>query len=281
MAGLFDRLDRAWESPRANAVIGNVLVVAFVAALAVIELHRQGLFPGASRLGIPRNHFAAVHLALTLLLFVEVVGLVFALPRSVADSIGAQFELLSLILLRKAFAQVARFGEPIQWSPETLEPLLELLADAAGAIGIFVLLGFFTQAQRHRPITADDQERASFVLGKKLLALVLLAALLLLGGRELWSVAHSQQRHGFFEAFYLLLIFSDIFVVLLSYRYSHSFAVVFRNSAFTVATVMIRLALSAPPYYNVALGIGSAVLALVLTLAYNAFAPILRRAGHA
>ncbi|MBI2569163.1 MAG: hypothetical protein HYV63_19260, partial [Candidatus Schekmanbacteria bacterium] len=258
LAACFDRLERGWDSPRASAAIGNILVVAFVAALGAIELGRRGWFPGAAHLGIPTSHFAAVQLALTLLLFVEVVGLVFALPRSVADSIGVQFELLSLILLRKAFAQVGSFGEPIRWSPDMIEPLIELLADAGGAIVVFVVLGFYTRAQRHRSITADDQERASFVLSKKLLALSLLAAMVMLGARELWQAATSQPHHGFFAAFYLLLIFSDILVVLLSYRYSHSFAVVFRNSGFTVATVLIRLALSAPAYYNVALAVGSA-----------------------
>jgi hypothetical protein len=49
--------------------------------------------------------------------------------------------------------------------------------------------------------------------------------------------------------------------------------VVFRNSGLAVATVLLRIALSAPPFVNTALGIAAALLALTLTAAYNAFTP--------
>jgi hypothetical protein len=52
--------------------------------------------------------------------------------------------------------------------------------------------------------------------------------------------------------------------------------VVFRNSAFAVATILIRLTLSAPPFYNVMIGIVAASFSVGLTLAYNTFAPAIR-----
>jgi hypothetical protein len=72
-----------------------------------------------------------------------------------------------------------------------------------------------------------------------------------------------------------VLIFTDILVVLVSLRYSSEYRVVFRYSGFAAATVLIRLALTAPPYVNAALGFGAALFALGLTLAYNAFSPVL------
>ncbi len=77
----------------------------------------------------------------------------------------------------------------------------------------------------------------------------------------------------FFEPFYTLLIFADILVVLLSLRYSATYQVVFRNSGLAVATVLLRAALSAPPYLNAALGLAAALLALTLAAAYRAFGP--------
>jgi len=66
-----------------------------------------------------------------------------------------------------------------------------------------------------------------------------------------------------------------VLVVLVSLRYSSTYHVVFRNSGFAIATVLIRLALIAPAPINALLGVSSALFALGLTVAYNAFAPLL------
>ena len=73
-----------------------------------------------------------------------------------------------------------------------------------------------------------------------------------------------------------VLIFADVLMVLISLRYSTTYHIVFRNSGFAVATVLIRLALIAPAPVNALLGIASALFALGLTVAYNTFAPVIR-----
>lgn len=273
LGGIFDALESRWQGLRARRLLGTALVVSFVGALAVIEANRQGWLPPPLGPLLPTNHFAAVDLAFTLVLLIEVLGLVWALVRSVANSVGKQFELLALIFLRKAFLEFATFGEPIEWA-RISGAVLHMLADAAGALLIFVALGFYYRVQRHYPITTDDEEEASFVAGKKVVALLLLAAFVGMGGLSLWERATGGDPFPFFEAFYTVLIFSDILLVLLSFRYSSSFRVVFRNSGFAAATVMMRLALTAPPYVNVLLGVGAVLFALGLSLAYNAFSPV-------
>lgn len=278
---LFDALHDSWEDLQARRTLGSALVVTFVGALVVIELNRQGFVPPPLAEVLPTNHFAAVALAFTLLLIIEVLSLVWTLADSVANSVGKQFELLALILLRKAFLEFGNFGEPIVWT-EVSDSLLHLLADATGALLIFVVVGFYYRVQRHRPITSGSREERSFVASKKVVGLALMAAFVVMGvlhvGRELAGM----ETFPFFEAFYLVLIFADILIVLLSLRYSYSFRVLFRNSGFAISTVVIRLALTAPPYVNALLGVGAALFALGISLAYNAFAPIMtddERAG--
>ena len=60
-------------------------------------------------------------------------------------------------------------------------------------------------------------------------------------------------------------------LVLVSLRYSSSYEILFRNSGFAVATVVVRLALTAPPFFNVLLGVGAMVFAIGITFAYNGF----------
>jgi hypothetical protein len=208
-----------------------------------------------------------VELALYLLLAYEVVGLVLGIARSVSNAAGKQFEIFSLILLRHSFEEFAYIGEPVVWESARL-PVLRMLSDGFGALAIFVLLGFYYRAQRHPPLSDDARDRASFVAAKKLVALVLLAAFVWLGARAALS-----KGPGFFESFYTVLVLADVLLVFLSLRYSGAYHVVFRNSGLAVATVILRLGLSAPAFYNAALGIVAAVFALALTLAYGRLGP--------
>lgn len=264
----FDRLAFSWSSQRSLNRLGLSLVVAFLVALGVIEANRQGFLGPHLGAALPTRHFYAVDLAFSLLLVIEIVAMVFALGKSVADSLGKQFEVISLILLRQSFKGFIGFGEPIELAGGVAR-LGPMVADALGALGIFVVLGFYYRSQRHRPITADSHERKSFIREKKLVALALLLAFLWIAVYDaiLWGMG--VKTFDYFAACYTVLIFSDILIVLLSLRHSSTYRVLFRNSGFALATVFARLALTAPSYVNASLGLGAAGFALVLTWAYN------------
>jgi len=94
-------------------------------------------------------------------------------------------------------------------------------------------------------------------------------------GLQLFYMAYlwmSGQRHlNFVEVFYTILVFSDILLVLISLRYNSTYRIVFRNSGFAVATVMLRLALTAPLFVNVGLGVTAISMSIGLTFVYNNF----------
>jgi hypothetical protein len=270
LSGLFDALQHRWEGPRMQRAVGGLLVATFLAMLAVIELGRRGVFPAGLSRQLPTNHFFAVDIAFTLLLLFEAVALVFSLAESVAKSVGKQFEIYSLILVRYAFKGFTSFHEPLDWA-EVRHALPHMLVDAAGALAIFVLLGLFYRLQRHQAITPDAQEVASFVVSKKIVALVLLASFAAVGVVDVAKFVRGEPTIDFFEAVYTMLIFSDVLLVLLSLRYSSTYPVVFRNSGFAAATVLMRLALTAPPFVNAGVGVAACLLALGITAAYNAF----------
>ena len=267
-AALFDRLRAYWRSASHQRAAGTLIIVAFIGALAAIELRRRGWLPAGLAHVIPTSHFYAVDLAFTLVLFMEVIALVFGLAESVAMSVGTQFEIFSLILLRQTFKEFTAFDEPVVWT-QVRTSVFHMTSDAVGALLIFVLLGVFYRLQRHQPITSTE-DRAGFIEAKKAIALALLAAFVGIGLHDAWAWVQGR-GYPFFEAFYTVLIFSDLLVVLISLRYSSTFRVVFRNSGFAAATVFMRLALTAPPYFNAALGLLAAAFACALTLAYNAF----------
>ncbi len=273
LVALFDWLEERWDGPAALRVLSRALVVAFLGSIAAIELGRQGLLPAALARSLPRTHFRAVELAFYLLLSWEVVGLVFGIARSVSSAAGKQIEIFSLILLRSSFEAFSTLEWPLRWREES-DVVLKMLADAAGALAIFVVLGLYYRLLRHRPLAPDEGDRLGrFVRAKKVIALALLAAFAVIGLRSVASLVVRHEGGAFFEAFYTLLIFADVLVVLISLRYSSTYHAVFRNSGLTVATLLLRMALTAPPFLNALLGTAAALFALGLTAAYNAFAP--------
>jgi hypothetical protein len=273
-AAAFDRLEAFFYGARTRRAISAALVVAFAGSLLVIELARRGLLGQRLAAALPRSHFHAVELAFYLLLSWEVAGLVFAIAQSVSNAAGKQFEILSLILLRRSFEAFAGLDEPLRWE-QMRGAIGTMLSDAAGGFLMFVALGFYYSLQKHRPLSRDTGDRTSFVAAKKLIALALLAVLGAMALRSLWGLAVRLEAHPFFEDFYTVLIFADVLVVLISLRYSASYHVVFRNSGLAVATLLLRVALSTPPPWSGALGVAAVALGLALTLAYNRFAPVM------
>ncbi|SMF13035.1 hypothetical protein [Desulfovibrio gilichinskyi] len=265
----FDPLHTFWESEKTQRTVAGILVACFIAALIGIELGNRGLLPDFIAIKTPDNHYHAIGIAFTLVLFLEVIGLIFVLPCSFAKSVGKQFEILCLILIRSSFKELVNFPEPITLTGNMI-PLYQILSDGAGAFAVFVLLGIYYKIQRPTPNLSPDF-KFRYVASKKLVALLLLATFAGLGIYNLVCPLLGKHHFDFFSTFYTILIFSDILLVLISQRFLPSFHAVFRNSGFALVTLLIRLALAAPPFYNAILGVISAGFAVLLTLAYTTF----------
>ncbi len=263
---LFDPLHRFWDAPKTKRTLILIQIAAFLFGLAGIQCNRWGLLPESMAAVTPLNHFYAVKLAFTLVLIQEVVDLVFTLPCSVSKAAAKQFEILALILLRNSFKELTTFSEPIALG-DKIEMIYPILADGAGALLIFFGLGLFYRMYESRTGRKSGTALYRFVAAKKLVSLTLLAAFCGIALHVGISGLTGGEAAPFFTTFYTVLIFSDILLVLISYLHLPSFHIVFRNSGFAVATLLIRLALAADPFYNTLLGVCAMAFALSLALA--------------
>ncbi|MBI9081274.1 MAG: hypothetical protein JEY79_16225 [Pseudodesulfovibrio sp.] len=268
---LFDPLHHFWEKDTTQRAVAGTLIVVFTLALATIEMKRQGWISGGMAEMIPTSHYMAINLAFTLVLILEVISLIFTLPCSISKAVGKQFEILALILLRSAFKALADFPEPITITGHEKE-LWILMADGGGAVMIFALLGVYTLLRRQLDETIKGGPTLfKFVAAKKIVALIMLIIFMGMSCQNGLLFIQGHKTFHFFQSFYTVLIFSDIMLVLIAQRFLPEFRAIFRNSGFALATLLIRLALTAPPYYNVLIGTSSAVFACLLTLVYNTF----------
>jgi hypothetical protein len=265
---IFDPLHHVWENARIHKKISVGLVLFFLATVILIELKRQGFLPSGTAI-IPNNHFYAVQFAFTVVLILEVISLIFTLPCSFSRSVGKQFEILSLILLRNAFKELAQLPEPVTFEGSK-SAVLYIISDGFGALLIFALLGYYYYVQSR---VAEDGMKSSdlfsFVAAKKGIALILLGLFIYMGINSAVLTIGGKAHTDFLHDFYTLLILTDILVVLISQCFQPSFFTVFRNSGYALSTLLIRLALAAPPFYNVLLGMAAAVFAILLTMISN------------
>lgn len=266
----FDQARDCWDSHASKSIAAALILLVYILSLLAIECGRRGWLPPDIAPLMPRSHYAAINIAFTFLLYLELIDLVFGLAKSVSRSVGKQFEIFSLILLRQSFKDFSDLPEPLHW-PASSQTVLHILSSAGGALLIFGLLVLFYRMLQHPPITIDEKETLSFISAKKAVALLLLAVFAVLGVYHLFNPSVSGSAHNFFATFYTIMVFCDILIVLVSLRYSHAYPVVFRNSGFALGTVVLRLGLAAPAYYNAGLGVGAALYILGLNAVYNVF----------
>lgn len=270
---LFDAIEERWESKGGQRIQGTILVWSFIISILLIEINRIGLFPPVIQEFLPTNHLTAIEIVFTLLLVFEVISLIFSLVYSVSTSIGKQFEVLSLVLLRNAFKKFSQLSEPITW--EGIEPVLySILVSAASALLIFAILSVFYRIQKRPKDFGTELDKLSFILAKKLIALLLMVSFsLIVLYHVVFYFTHTNDSLKIFESFYTVLIFTDILIMLISLRYGSSYRIAFRNSGYAVTTLLIRFSLMAPAIIGSAIGVGSALFMLGIGFAYNTYKP--------
>jgi hypothetical protein len=276
---IFESAKTFWKKEKTHRFVSAILVVIFLLALAVIEINRQGLLHNFLASKIPTSHYMAINLAFSLVLILEVISLIFALPESMSKALGKQFEILALIFLRSSFKELAALPEPIDVSGHT-EVLWHILSYGGGAVAIFGLLGIYLLLRRNLDeALSPGPSLERFIKAKKTVGLLILAIFLGMGIYNLWLILIGSSGFHFFSYFYTLLIFSDILLVLIAQSFLPQFPAVFRNSGYALATLLIRLSLTAPVYYDVLIGIFSISFALILTLVFNKFYTIKKAKG--
>lgn len=267
---LFDQAQSFVESETTRRRVGKGLIFFFLATLTLIELNTLGLLPDPLSVKISLNRFHAVTQTFTLVLVLEVVDLVFSLPKSTSRAVAKQFEILALILLRNSFKELTNLPVPIEVMGHT-DVLLRIGMNGAGALAVFVLLGMYKYAQRCAPRHWAPEILAKFITAKKFVALLVLCAFIFMGLYDAFLLVRGEPTFDIFHDFYTLLIFTDILIVLIAQRYMPEFHAIFRNSGFALSTLFIRMALTADTTLSVIMGVGAMVFALGLTFASNRF----------
>ena len=268
---IFDKLHYLFEHQRVQGRLATCIFWIFILGLSAVEAKRLGLLPSSLANLAPLNHFEVINLAFTLILALELLSLVFAISCSISRALAKQFQLLCLILLRNAFKELSHLHEPLAFASDW-PTIFNIGCLGLAALVVFVCLGLYRRLpQPPTPMSGEDRMR--YVLSKKMLGLVLLFIFACIALGDLWHFFNTGDNTGFFESIYTVLIFADLALVLMAQRFMRNFHATFRNAAFVLATLLIRIALGTPPPWDALVGVAAALYALALAWAIRHLAP--------
>ena len=258
-----------WETERMHRIISNFLVFVFLISLVLYFFISRKILPAKGILSSCANPFFSIEVSFTMLLLIEIVSMIFILPKSVAKSVTKQFELLSLIFLRHGFQEFSKVHS-LQWE-NMLKPVEYMFVYGASSLFVYFIIGIVYKKQRHIIICHTDKAQRNFVRFKRVISLLLLVAFLLIISMDFNNLIVNNIYTASFHTFFSILIFSDILILLITYRYALDYRTMYRYSAFILATIFIRIALSTHPYYDIIIGSLAALYLLFLVLTYNYF----------
>ena len=246
-------------------------IVGFVVHLILWSLfHFHFIEMDPQRFSLLRSPLSALYTPFSILLAYEVYELIQAIPSSFSVAVGKQFEVVTLLVVRDIFKNlsVMDLSENIQMSSE----IGIVITECFTFIFLFYTALRFNQYGSNAKLpSVPSSDIEAFVRGKKGVAVVLffiyiaVALTSLLGW--LWLVSQGQDgvsRELFFFDFFTFLILADIFILLISYKYSHDFIYLARNTGFILSTIILRVAISSKGYPALILFILSGVLGLAI-----------------
>lgn len=266
---LYLRVRDVWESQKAHKIISNILVIVFLLSLLLFFLVSNGYLPEKGILKAFENPFYSIEISFTLLLLTEIISMIFVLPKSVTKSVAKQFELLSLIFLRHGF-QEFKDVHSLSWE-EMIHPVQHMFVYGGASLFIYFIIGLVYKKQRHILICRTEKEQRNFVRLKRGISILLLISFIIIIGMDFKQLLLKSVYISSFHTFFTVLIFSDILILLVTIRYVLSYRAMYRYSAFILATIFIRIALTAHIYYDVLIGIAASLYLLFLVLTYNYF----------
>ncbi|MBT8206486.1 MAG: hypothetical protein KJO20_14035 [Eudoraea sp.] len=269
---------------KSERVIITVAIISFLLHLGLIGINEVGnlnIWPDSDLLKSP---IAAIYTPFSFILIYEVYLLVYYLPKSISQYISKQYEIITLVVIRRIFKDLANLNLVSDWFENTYD--LQLTFDIITTVVLFGLILLFGRLNKREVKGEEEKEGVSatlknFIFRKKSLAVLLVPIFLTLAfysfGRWVYSAlilnAEKADRFGdindiFFNEFFTVLILADVLLLLFSLFHTDKFNTVIRNSGFIISTILIRLSFSVEGITNNILII-SAVSFGVLILALN------------
>ena len=193
---------------------------------------------------------SSLYTPFSILLVYEVYQLIRAIPDSFSSSVGKQYEIATLLVVRDILKRLSEVESSEDW--EISSDLGFLLVECAAFLALFYTsLTYFRISDKSTKSGGMSGDIEVFVEAKRMVANFMLIVFLLTAAYSFLTWITSVQDGGgsvsrviFFLDFFTFLILADILILLVSYWFYTDFGNLARNTGFVLSTVIIRVAIS-------------------------------------
>ena len=229
-----------------------------------------------SKTNLTSNPISALYTPFTFILIYEAFLLIYYLPRSFTTSVAKEFEIISLVIIRKIFKDIPELN--LDSDSIINEGNLLILYDLLGIIAIFYLIYLFKKTWHNTPKRKSNKKLESFINYKKLISISLVPILFVLCFTNFydWFVEvfiykqFNDDLNGvFFIDFFTVLILVDVLILLISFQYTERYSQLMRNTGFIISTILLRLSFSVTGLFSIILLVLGVAFGLVILKIYK------------
>ena len=284
---LYQKLLSDKTKSKSEQIILVIAIASFLIHLAIIYLVDFGILSLNTNSELLKNPIAAIYTPFSFILVYEVYLLIHYLPQSITTYIGKQYEIISLIIIRRLFKDLSTLSLSSDWFKIKYD--LQFTYDLAASVILFFLIyQFIVHGKKKYRTGVDDKHLANgmarFIKIKKILATSLVPVLIFVAFYSFISwcaasinadadtgVSFKNINNIFFDQFFTILIIVDVILLLFSFFHTDEFHKVIRNSGFIISTILIRLSFSVSGLLNNILILSAIIFGLVILIIHNKF----------
>tara|TARA_B100001559_G_scaffold186428_1_gene156059 strand:- start:912 stop:1787 length:876 start_codon:yes stop_codon:yes gene_type:complete len=253
--------------------------IGFIIHLSLVLLNNYSIIDIGNESLLLTNPISAIYTPFSIILYYEIFLLIYYLPRSFTTSILKQFEIISLIVIRRIFYDIPKLDlESSNWlqNPDNLQITYDLIC----ILILFFLIYLFNLVKSRIENKKGKKDINKFIDSKKIISVSLIPVMMFLfalGIYNWYSIGMSSNfassfyyvNEVFYNTFFSILIIADVFILLLSFLYTERYSQIMRNTGFIICTVLIRLSFSSSGLTNLLLIISSVLFGLLILKIYS------------
>jgi hypothetical protein len=276
----FERIFSDQNRKRIERATLLLSIIGFIIHLILIYSKKFDLFNIPFEARLLEDPISAIYTPFSIILVYEIYLLIVFLPRSFTTSVSKQFEIISLIIIRRIFGDIPKIQLDVNWFEFAANR--QLIYDLAGVLILYFLIFLFNSRREKLPKKDLDERLKRFVSSKRAVSVVLLPVLIFTSVYsatswfiELFFTSNNLTELTdinavFYNEFFTILILADVFILLLSFQYTERYSQLIRNTGFVICTILIRLSFATTGLTNVLLILTSVVFGLLILRIYQA-----------
>jgi hypothetical protein len=272
---------------KGELVIVIIAIASFLLHLLLIGLVELEVIQFNGYKELFNNPIAAIYTPFSFILVYEVYLLVYYLPRSTTTYIGKQYEIMTLIVIRRIFKDLSQLQLTQDWFKVTSDLLLTY--DLIATMILFLLILLFYKLNRKSQAESEassplPSEITQFIKMKTVIAKCLVPIFLFLAFFSLgeWvydsffstnpnTASIQNVNKVFFDTCFTILILTDVLLLLISFLHTDKFNRVIRNSGFIISTILIKISFGIDGLLNIVLIVVAVLFGVIILAIFNQF----------